>query len=168
MPTFSVKTTGTGPFYVDLVISPGVQNIAQNTTNVSWSLRARSTGGSPTWSASAQSWSVNIGGFTNSGTWTLDFRNGVVQIIVASSTWVIEHNNDGTKTLTSSGTLITDHTSFGRGTASGSVVLDRIPRGPKVRYNGAWRDTIAYVRSGGTWRNAVPYVKVGASWKPAG
>lgn len=167
MPTYTAKTSGPGPFYVDLIVNPGAQSVPGNYTAVAWSLRARSTGGSPTWSGDSQSWSVNIGGYTYSGTWVLDFRSTSL-IIVAGRTTNVVHNVDGTRVLSSSGTLTTNHSNFGSGTAGGTLTLDRIPRGPKVRYNGAWRDTIAFVKDGATWRQAVPYVKSGASWKPAG
>lgn len=167
MATYSAKTTGPGPFYVDLIVTPGTMNIEGNYTPVTWSLRARSTGGSPTWSGDLQQWAVNIGGSTPDGTWVLDFRSTNL-IIVAGATVNIAHNADGTRTLNSGGSLYTNHTNFGNGTASGSMVLPRIPRGPRVRYAGTWRNTVAYVRTAGVWRIVVPYVRSGGVWRVGG
>lgn len=44
----------------------------------------------------------------------------------------------------------------------------RIPRGPRVRYNNQWRNTVAYVNQGGTWKIAVPYVNQSGTWRIGG
>lgn len=166
MVTYSARTNGSREFYVDLVVTPGTANIPGNYTPVTWSLRARGTG-STAWSNDPQSWSVNIGGSTASGSWIMDFRSTNL-IVVAGNTINVPHNADGTRSLTSSGTLSTNHSYFGSGTASGTMALPRIPRGPRVRSGGTWRNTVAYVRVGGVWKVATPYVRVGGVWKVAG
>jgi Siphovirus protein of unknown function (DUF859) len=170
MATYSAAASGSGPFYVDLTVTNTSQDIGDNTSRVHWALYARlATSGWATWSGDSQSWSVNIGGAVRSGLWILDFRPGTAKsILIAQGDVDITHNSDGTKTFTSSGTLSTNHSSFGSGTASGSMTLPRIPRGPRVLYQGTWRNTVAYVRVNGSWVTAVPYVRVSGTWRIAG
>lgn len=40
--------------------------------------------------------------------------------------------------------------------------------GARVRYAGAWKQAIPYVKVAGVWRMAVPYVRSGGSWKNTG
>jgi hypothetical protein len=46
--------------------------------------------------------------------------------------------------------------------------LVRIPRGPRVKDSGVWRNTILYVKDNGTWKIAIPYVKDNGTWKIGG
>ncbi len=46
--------------------------------------------------------------------------------------------------------------------------LPRIPRGPRVRVAGVWKNTLMYVRVSGVWKIVIPYIKVGGVWKIGG
>jgi hypothetical protein len=46
--------------------------------------------------------------------------------------------------------------------------LVRIPRGPRVKDSGVWRNTILYVKDNGEWKTAIPYVKDNGEWKIGG
>jgi len=170
MTVYVAKTSGSGPFYVDLSVTTNSQNIAANTSSVHWAIYARlASSGWPTWSGSTQSWSVNIAGAVRSGSWILDFRPGDAKsILIAQGDVTVTHNSDGSKSFNPSGTLTTNHSSFGSGTASGSYTLPDIPRGPRVRVSGTWQNTVAYVRVSGVWRVAIPYVRTGGVWKVGG
>lgn len=49
--------------------------------------------------------------------------------------------------------------------ATASLTVPSIPRGPRVKVDGVWRPSVAYVRVDGVWRVAVPYVRVGGVWR---
>lgn len=44
----------------------------------------------------------------------------------------------------------------------------RIPRGPRVKDGGVWKNTILYVKDAGVWKIAIPYVKDAGTWKIGG
>lgn len=46
--------------------------------------------------------------------------------------------------------------------------IPRIPRGPRVKDAGTWKNTIAYVKDAGVWKIAIPYVKDAGTWKIGG
>lgn len=82
--------------------------------------------------------------------------------------WVT-HNSDGTKTINFTfGFSGQGGTPLSTGDGSDSIVLTPLPRGPKVRIGGAWKQSTAYVRVGGAWKQAVPYTRVGGGWKSPG
>ena len=56
----------------------------------------------------------------------------------------------------------------GNGTATLAISPPLIPRGPRVRYNGTWRNTVAYAKVSGTWKTVVPYANVSGTWKVGG
>ena len=147
-------------------------DVANNATKWDFSLRVENVkGSSATWSGVQTDYSINIGGQTFSGTTpagAFDFRDGADyhNIRLGTTGW-IAHNADGTKTLSFSGRVDDAHI-FGDARASGSIVAPRIPRGPRVRVNGVWRNTVAYVRVGGVWRIAIPYVRQSGTWRVAG
>lgn len=107
------------------------------------------------------SWTNNSGGF--------DVAARSTQTIIDVQ-FDIPHNADGTKTVTFNIRVGNTPTqTFGSGgTVKVTITLTRIPRGPRVRSGGVWRNTIAYVRSGGVWRIALPYVRTGGTWKLGG
>jgi len=49
-----------------------------------------------------------------------------------------------------------------------NITLPRIPRGPRVKDSGVWKNTVLYVKDSGVWRIAVPYVKDNGTWKIGG
>lgn len=93
--------------------------------------------------------------------------------LLGAKTIAIPHNTDGTRSdlviqgfcdAATNATYVPENT-----TANTNVVtLPRIPRGPRVKDNGVWRNTILYVKDNGTWKVAVPYVKDNGTWKIGG
>lgn len=119
-------------YTLELDVSYGVYNIANNTTPVTYALYLRHTNTS--WSDSDLNWSINIGGQTKSGTWSPTTSPGLnrrVTIPNASGTFTITHDTNGTKTI-----LISASTTTGRASLysplshslSGSMTLPTIPR----------------------------------------
>lgn len=51
---------------------------------------------------------------------------------------------------------------------AGFYDFPRIPRGPRVKVAGVWRNTVAYMRVAGIWKIVVPYVKSAGAWKVGG
>lgn len=43
-----------------------------------------------------------------------------------------------------------------------------IPRGPRLKAAGVWKNSLAYVKAAGIWKIALPYVKVSGLWKIGG
>lgn len=126
-----VKRLSAGGNQYDLIldVTQGTQNIANNTTSVSWSLWIRKNSGSGYSASDVKNWNVNIGGQTKSGTIKGYSFVGKTSITLGSGSFTIAHNADGTKSISISGTF-TDSgaTGIGSGTASGSMTLTTIPR----------------------------------------
>lgn len=109
--------------------------------------------GSTEWSVSGEDWS-----FTGSTPKTVRYVNKVIRI---------DHDSDGTKSVSFSATT-TLGSSVGTASASGTLNLPRIARGPRVRSGGTYKPTVAYVRVSGSWKIAIPYVRHSGTWKVAG
>lgn len=97
--------------------------------------------------------------------------NNTLYVLYSSSFWR-DHNADGTLAAGATGTF----QSVDQGVAwripylsvTGSITFTRIPRGPRVKHAGVWRNTIGYVKQAGTWKIAIPYVKHAGTWKIGG
>jgi hypothetical protein len=85
----------------------------------------------------------------------------------------IPHNSDGTRPdvvirgycdSTDSASWVPESTTANTSAFS----LPRIPRGPKVKDSGVWKNTVMYVKDGGVWKIAIPYVKDNGTWKIGG
>lgn len=85
----------------------------------------------------------------------------------------IPHNDDGTRPdivirgycdAATNATYVPENTTAN----TAAFALERIPRGPRVKDNGVWRNTILYVKDNGVWRIAIPYVKDNGTWKIGG
>lgn len=169
MPTYR-KTTSNE---YELIISSTLleQDISNNRSRVRTVMQIRSifarafnsrvrgralSNGVVLWSVDGTSMSLTQGQTRTIGTW---------------DRWV-SHNNDGTKSLPVRAEFrtITQGTTwaFPSTTVTGTHSLPRIPRGPRVRHSGSWRNTILYVRHGGRWRQALIYVRHGGKWRQAG
>lgn len=162
----AVFTGSLGTQYtLQLTVTQGTQNIPANTTQCPWSLVAIKNSGSGYFSGSPTSWSANIGGVAYSGTLSSYDFTGTSSITIASGTATVAHNADGTKTAAVTGTWNADNPpQLAPGTASGSLVLTRIPRGPKVEFNGAWVPSIVYVEFNGAWVPALMYAEFSGAW----
>lgn len=85
----------------------------------------------------------------------------------------IPHNTDGTRPdvvirgfcdAATNVTYVPENTTAN----TAAFALTRIPRGPRVKDNGVWKNTILYVKDNGTWKIAIPYVKDNGTWKIGG
>lgn len=89
---------------------------------------------------------------------------------------IIPHNNDGTRpdlVIRAYCTGVTggsNDNNIPKNTEAYSYPfsLVRIPRGPRVKDSGVWKNTILYVKDNGTWKVAIPYVKDNGTWKIGG
>lgn len=103
----------------------------------------------------------------DSGVQALDFRGSTPKtLIIASGRTRIDHDSDGTKSVEMVAAV--SGLPIGDARVEGTLTFDRIPRGPRVRYNGSWRNTLAYVRASGVWRIVVPYVRVNGTYRIGG
>lgn len=92
---------------------------------------------------------------------------------------IIPHNDDGTRPDLVIRAYCTGIAINGAGEANDNIPknteaysypfpLVRIPRGPRVKDSGVWKNTILYVKDNGTWKVAIPYVKDNGTWKIGG
>lgn len=169
--------SGNGNYYIDVDAAVTSQNIAGNYSTVYYRVYVVKTSGSGFWSGAsgantAYARFTGTGGYLevwNASGFAYDFRNGSNSgsFLWTEGTVNIAHNADGTGSYDFASEIRLD----GLGTATagtGSRGLPRIPRGPRVKTGGTWRNTICYVKVGGTWRIALPYVKTGGTWRLGG
>lgn len=159
-----------GAYYIEMDVWLNSQDIANNTSNVGYYVRSTKVSGTGYFSAAngSNSWWGDVDGSIGSSSgFAYDFRGSTPNTLTwASGTKTISHADDGTKTVYfSSGSGLVNLGSAG---ASGSLALPRIPRGPRVKVAGTWRNSVAYVKVGGVWRIAIPYVKSGGTWRIGG
>lgn len=130
MATYSkVLSGGGGQYRLDLVVNQSSQSVANNTSTVSWSLTIYKTSGNGYSSNYTSTWSVNIGGQTQSGSITSYSFVGVTSKALGSGSFTISHNSDGTKSISASGTFNDgNNAAIGSGTASGTLALTTIAR----------------------------------------
>ena len=127
------KTLSSNQYYeVILNVSQTSQNIANNTSNISWNLQVRKTYGSGFWGAdgTASTWAVSIDGTNvSSSSGSYDFRGGApLTKTIASGTRTITHAGDGSKSIAVSGYWKDNVNGLGSATASGTMALSTIPR----------------------------------------
>ena len=169
MPTYRRETSNGYELIVTSTLLS--QDVANNRSRVRTSIQIRSifarafnsrvrgralSNGVVLWNVNGTNMSLTQGQTRTIGTW---------------DRW-ITHNLDGTKTIAVRGefrTITQGPTwAFPATTVTGDHALPRIPRGPRVRHNGTWRNTMLYVRHGSRWRQAICYVRHGGRWRQAG
>lgn len=116
-------------------------------------------------------------GYVNSSLGTMvatskgyDLRSSVASSIVWG-TWEgwVNHNSDGSMTVTFDyGFNGAGGTPLGNGSGGHSIVLTKIPRGPRIKIGALWKNTILYIKSSGVWKIALAYVKNAGVWKISG
>lgn len=153
----------------------GTQDIANNRTYLTiWEriyVAAYNGAGGP-WKASpASSASVTSVMGTHIGfSGGYDLRSSV-QSSQSLGSWAgwVNHNADGTMALGISYAFSGNGgTPLGNGSGSFTITFPRIPRGPRVKFGGVWRNTVLYVKHLGVWKIAVLYVKHLGTWKIGG
>lgn len=127
------KTLSSNQYYeVILNVTQSSQNIANNTSSISWNLQVRKSFGSGYWGldATASTWAVNIDGTNvSSSSGSYDFRGGApLTKTIASGTRTITHGGDGSKSIAVSGYWKDNANGLGSATASGTMALSTIPR----------------------------------------
>jgi len=148
------------------------QNIANNTSTVTWQMQILSTGSGRISSSASKAWSVTVNGTRYSGNNTIGMSANTTRTVASGST-VISHDTNGTKTFPFSFSQTFDITFSGSwvGTISGSGSgdLTTIPRTSNVtlsassinigssitintnRANSAFTHQIHYSFNGGGW-----------------
>lgn len=129
----SGSNTFTAATWLNLVFnwSQTSQNIANNTTTISWSLVAKTNENGSLY-LSNRKWTVVIDGTTYTGIVNINLNKSSSQTL-ASGSHTITHNSDGKKTFVYSVTQVFDITLnsgkyLGTGSGSGTGVLNTIPR----------------------------------------
>lgn len=151
-----------------ITVTVGAQNVSANTTSVTVKLQCYETAQQSSWHLTDDlPFSLSGFGATITGDWSFDFRpTGNQSYTLINTTRNIAHDSDGTKTLTITSSIAGD--TLGSSSPNVTITLPRIPRGPRVKDNGVWRNTIMYVKDNGVWRIAIPYVKDNGTWKIGG
>lgn len=142
MATFTNNFYGGGKGYsLCLDIIQNSQNVANNTSNVTVTVRLVSLGSSYTINSStSKDGSVTIDGTKYTFTFTAGLKANQNKTLY-TKTLDITHGSDGTKTLSVSATcylgVTLSGTSYGNTTVSGSTVLTSIPRTTPVSISGS-------------------------------
>ena len=125
--------------------------------------------GWPGWSLDpVQSWSASLTGYSFGGAWTYDYRAGGLQATYfVNSTYYIQHAADGTGSAYLSAYIDTQN-SPGAVSLGVGLALPRIPRGPRVKDGGVYKNTVAYVKDAGVYKIAIPYIKDAGVYKIGG
>lgn len=146
----------------------GDYDIANNRSRLSIALLVEETAQQASWTYDPQPWNASIGGVPYSGSFSFDFRpSGNQSITLLSTSRWFDHNSDGTLTVLCKSDLI-DISVLGTSQISFNYELPRIPRGPKVKIDGEWKNTVAYMKVDGEWVIGIPYVKDDGTWKIGG
>jgi hypothetical protein len=140
------------------------QNVATNQSVIGIQLFAEETAQQDTWHTSpGEPWSAR----TYSGLWTFDFRtSGLQKYTLLNTTFVATHNADGTLSVLCNWSISGDL--LGTAASSQTLAVPRIPRGPRVKDAGAYKNSIAYVKDAGVYKIAIPYVKDAGVYKIGG
>ena len=162
-------TFSTLPAYqLHTVITQGAQSIAGNSTTVNGSEYVEKLSGSGVFTSSSGN-TGNISGdiFLGGGGWAPYNFASLPTKLIANGSGTVVHNPDGTKTAAGSFTA-NDSAGANMGSATGSwaLGLTRIPRGPKVEFNGAWVPSIVNVEFNGAWVPGVWDAEFNGTWVP--
>lgn len=106
------------------------QDVANNTTTITWTLQLIATSDGAINSSASKAWSVTVNGTKYSGNNSVGIGNNSTKTL-ASGTTTIAHNADGSKTFSYSFSQefsITFNSWIGTISGSGSGTLDTIPR----------------------------------------
>lgn len=156
-----------------VIANQGTQDIPNNRSICNASLYViNNTSSEGRWANGSWAWSIRSPNATvqNSGSGSnYTFAAWEAKLFGTASFWNT-HNADGTLTKQVTGHFadIPTYGWWGSGSTGGNITYTRIPRGPRVKSAGTWRQTVAYVKSGGTWKIAIPYTKSGGVWRIGG
>lgn len=151
------------------------QSVENNTTRLAIYLRAINRGNTSSFSNWPGTQTGSVDGVGTAGAYSANpfLPSGVgtgVQRWRSGPHYIdIPHGDDGTRgAVTLRQTLV-----YGNGAVNESATVSfndfpAIPRGPRVKVAGVWKNTVAYVKVAGVWKIAIPYVKVAGIWKIGG
>jgi len=155
-------------YQLHTVITAGAQSIPGNSTSVSGAEYVEKLSGSGFFTGNSGntgsiSGDISVGA---SGWAPYNFATLPTKLIGSGSGTVV-HNPDGTKTAAGS-FAANDSAGGNMGSASGSwaLGLTRIPRGPRVEFNGAWVPSIVNVEFNGAWVPGVWDAEFNGTWVP--
>lgn len=127
MPTYSDVFSGRDRYTQRYVVTQGTQDVANNRTLVSWSVRIDETTENGSWTNATASWRAYLyNGNKGSGTFTYDFRNYDSLSLGSGSVW-IPHAANGTRTVTVAAE-VWGNTVIGNAYSNDSLGLTTIPR----------------------------------------
>jgi Siphovirus protein of unknown function (DUF859) len=145
------------------------QNIPSNESSVAYKATIQNNGSGTAFNtAISTNFNAKTNGVSDTETHSFDFRGNTSEVTFVSGNVTIVHNPDGTKTgVACSFDMPTADftTGFQETTGSGTFNLPAIPRGPKVKVTGQFKQAICFVKVGGLWKTAIPYIKVDGIWK---
>lgn len=167
MTVYTQPTGNAGQLILDITYT---QDVATNTTT--FTVKRIISCSDPQTFIYNLDWTGSDGGTARSGTAELAPAGSWSPREVGAWTVAKVHDADGTlpaasRTFTFSIEASGTSGLGGPTTQSVTLTIPRIPRGPRVKSGGTWRNTIAYVKTGGVWKIAIPYVKQG-TWKVGG
>lgn len=151
------------------------QNIAGNSTRLRLYFKSINRGNTSSWSGWYGYQKISIpshwGGATQSGNPFLPsgYAHDQVRWYKGAYDVDISHGADGTR----GAVTLRMQLEYGNGAVNETHNVSfndfpDIPRGPRVKDAGIWKNTLAYIRSGGIWKIALPYVKSGGIWRIGG
>jgi hypothetical protein len=134
MPTFSDSMSGSGPYYLDLILTvTDTTEGSDPTTTFNWTLRIRRSAsyGAGSFDGSIP-WNWKFAGTTiASGSYNGNFpAGGATTWTVASGTRTVSMNSDGNRTASITASLTTSTTALGSGAVSDTWVMPRVPVPP--------------------------------------
>lgn len=122
-----------GSYTTRLTVTQTSQDVASNTSVLTYSLTLIKNSGYGLWNNDSCPWSITINGTTVSGTFTYDFRNYSSLTLKGNTTISVPHNSDGTKTVACSASVDMDNSSYvSVMKPSGNLTLTTIPRASTV------------------------------------
>ena len=150
------------------------QDISGNYTTVRMYLGAINRGNTTSYANGFGQQGLGISGIANLTGYTANpfivrgVQNGVQRWLSGPYDVQVPHNPDGTRgAVTLYMTLAYIDEPYAEWTAPFND-FPAIPRGPKVKHNGTWKNTVPYVKHNGSWKIAIPFVKQSGSWKNSG
>ncbi len=176
MPTYAGAYPSKPTWQLQLDVTEGTLDPANNRSYVSWGLYIYRGNSDTPYNNSSTSWSVSgpggtsgaFGAFRFGGTGSgTNYSSTPVggRVLIASSGGWVTHNADGSKSISVSASHAAAST-LGTATLSGTITLTTLPRNrAKVGKDDEWKLAETYVGVNGEWKPAQLYAGVDGTWK---
>lgn len=167
MASGSISATTNNEYIVGSIAWSSVSNQAGNYSDVTATLTLWRTNGYTTYGSG--SWTISINGTSKTVPKTVTIDEDHHETII-SNTVRVAHNANGTKSIAISATGGINGTSYETTNASGTAVLDTIPRNFYINVGDQWHnvniEASRIKTSDGTW-HAIDsmYIRVGTGWE---